>query len=83
MAHFVAMSENSKVKFTVTVYDVDLAAYAKANDIPEGDAAEEFAIVASEYVADALHAKFDGITIATTREDGSLLFTERPGDFPD
>lgn len=45
--------------------------------------AEEFAVVASEYVADALHAKFDGITIATTREDGSLLFAERPGDFPD
>ncbi len=82
MAHFVAMS-NSKVKFTVTVHDADLAAYANANNIPEGDAAEEFAIVASEYVADALHAKFDGITIATTREDGSLLFTERPGDFPD
>lgn len=82
MAHSVAMSD-SKVKFTVTVHDVDLAAYAKANDIPEGDAAEEFAIVASEYVADALHAKFENITIATTREDGSLLFTERPGDFPD
>lgn len=74
---------DSKVKFTVTVHDVDLAAYARANSIPEGDASEEFAIVASEYVADALHAKFEGITIATTREDGSLLFTERPGDFPD
>lgn len=82
MAHSLAMS-TAKVKFTVHVYDVDLAAYAKANDIPVGDAAEEFAIVASEYVADAIHAKIDGITIATTREDGSLLFTERPGDFPD
>ncbi len=74
---------DSKVKFTVTVHDIDLSAHVKTNDMPEGDAAEEFAIVASEYVADALHAKFDGITVATTREDGSLLFTERPGDFPD
>lgn len=76
------MSE-ARVKFTVHIYDADLAAYAKANGITEGDASEEFGIVASEAVADALHAKFDGITIATTREDGSLLFTERPGDFPD
>jgi hypothetical protein len=72
-----------KVKFTVTVHDVDLAAYATANDIPEVHAAEEFAVVASGYVADALHEKFDGITIWTTRDDGSLLFTERPGDWPD
>lgn len=82
MAHSLAMSK-AKVKFTVHVYDADLAAYATANGIPEGDASEEFGIVASEYVADALHAKFDAITIATTREDGSLLFTERPGDLPD
>lgn len=71
------------VKFTVHVYDFDLAAYAKANDVPDGYAAEEFGIVASEQLADALRAKFEGITIATTREDGSLLYTERPGDFPD
>lgn len=82
MAHSLAVS-TAKVKFTVHVYDADLAGYAEANDIPDADAGEEFAIVASGYVADALHAKFDCITIATTREDGSLLFTERPGDFPD
>jgi hypothetical protein len=74
---------DSIVKFTVTVHDIDLAAYAKANDIPEDHAAEEFAIVASGYVADALHEQFEIITIGTTRDDGSLLFTERPGDFPD
>ncbi|ORV07921.1 hypothetical protein AWB95_21150 [Mycobacterium celatum] len=77
-----AMSD-SKVKFTVTVHDVDLATWAKVEDVSEAEAAEEFAIVASERVADALHAQFDNITISTTREDGSLLFTERPGDFPD
>ena len=73
----------SNVKFTVTVHDADLAAFAKANEIPDKDAAEEFGIVASEYLADALHAKFDDITITTTREDGSLLYTERPGELPD
>jgi hypothetical protein len=76
-----AMS-NSKVKFTVTVHYIDLAGWAKANERPESDAAEEFAITASEHVADALHRQFDNITVSTTREDGSLLFTERPGDFP-
>lgn len=82
MAHFPAMN-TAKAKFTVTVHDVDLATYATANDIAESDDAVEFGIVASEHVADALHAKCEGITVATTREDGSLLVTERPGDFPD
>jgi hypothetical protein len=81
--HFHAM-RNSKVKFSVTVHDVDLAAFAKANDLlPEDDAADYFAVVASGFVAEALHEKFEDVTIWTTREDGSLLFTERPGDFPE
>jgi len=76
---------DSKVIFTVTVHDVDLATWAKVEDVSEADAAEEFAIIASGYVADALRSRFDNdvITVSTTREDGSLLFTERPGDFPD
>jgi hypothetical protein len=74
-----------KVSFTVTVHDVDLATWAKVEDVSEADAAEEFAIIASHHVGDALRRQFDNdrITISTAREDGSLLYTERPGEFPD
>ncbi|MFZ0717994.1 hypothetical protein [Mycobacterium sp.] len=76
---------DQKVTFTVTVHDVDLATWAKVEDVSEADAADEFALIASHHVGDAIREKFDnqGLTIATTREDGSLLYTERPGDFPD
>jgi hypothetical protein len=75
----------SKVTFTVTVHDVDLTTWAKVEDVSEADAAEEFAIIASGHVGDALRHRFDNdnLTIWTTREDGSLLYTERPGDYPD
>ena len=83
MAHSTGMSD-SKVTFSVTVHDLDLAKFAEANELrPEDDAADYFSLVASGFIADALHEKYDDITIGTQREDGSLLFTERPGDFPD
>lgn len=74
---------DSKVTFTVTVHDVDLATWAKVEDVTEAEAADEFALIASGHIADALHEKFEGITIWTTRDDGSLLFTERPGEWPE
>lgn len=78
-------SRVNKVTFTVMVHDVDLATWAKVEGVSVADAAEDFAVIASGHVADALRAQFDSdrITVSTTREDGTLLYTERPGDIPD
>ena len=71
---------SDSVKFTVTVSDFDIAAWAKENDVSDVDAADAFVIVASGHLADALENQFDGIKVTTAREDGSVLFTEEEAE---